>query len=254
MRAWVVLICALIYAPFATAEEIVLGLSQEEVPITVTFDGSEILVFGAVKREAPVSADSQLHVIVTIEGPLAPVRVHRKARRFGIWVNASSVRIGSAPSFYAVASSGPLIDVLSHTDNLRHDISIPQTLKTTGAASDSPDAESFVDALIRIRAEQGLYQVIPEGVQLDQDTLFRTSVYLPPRLVEGLYSTQIYLTRDKEVIDVYETEIDVKKVGLERWLFNLALQQPLVYGLMALAVAGVFGWGASAATRVIRGG
>lgn len=254
MRAVLVLVFALFYAPVAVAEEIVLGLSQEEVPITVTFDGSEILVFGAVKREVPASQDSELHVIVTIEGPVAPVRVHRKARRFGIWVNASSVRIGSAPSFYAIASSGPLPEVLSHTDNLRHDISIPQTLKTTGAATEVPDAQEFVSALIRIRQEQDLYQVIPDGVQVDQDTLFRASVYLPPRLVEGLYTTQIYLTRNKDVIDVYETEIDVKKVGLERWLFNLALQQPLVYGLMALAVAAVFGWGASAATRVIRGG
>ena len=37
----------------AKAEQIVLGLSQDEVAITVTFEGSEIIVFGAVSRTAP---------------------------------------------------------------------------------------------------------------------------------------------------------------------------------------------------------
>ena len=38
-------------------EEVVLGLSQDRVAITANFDGSEILIFGAVKREAPIPQD-----------------------------------------------------------------------------------------------------------------------------------------------------------------------------------------------------
>jgi len=37
------------------AEEVVLGLSKDQVAITATFEGSDILIFGAVKREAPIS-------------------------------------------------------------------------------------------------------------------------------------------------------------------------------------------------------
>ena len=37
------------------AEEVVLGLSRDRVAITATFEGSDILIFGAVKREAPIS-------------------------------------------------------------------------------------------------------------------------------------------------------------------------------------------------------
>ena len=35
----------------AKAEEVVLGRSQTEVAITANFEGSEIFIFGAVKRE-----------------------------------------------------------------------------------------------------------------------------------------------------------------------------------------------------------
>ena len=35
------------------AEEIVAGLSQTEVSITANFTGTEIMIYGAVKRDAP---------------------------------------------------------------------------------------------------------------------------------------------------------------------------------------------------------
>ena len=95
----------------AKAEEIVLGLSRDEVSITATFDGSDILIFGAIKRDAP-KPDGELGVIVTVSGPDQQVTVRRKDRRFGIWVNVDDVEIDAAPSFYAVASNAPLNDIL----------------------------------------------------------------------------------------------------------------------------------------------
>jgi Putative transmembrane protein (Alph_Pro_TM) len=56
------------------------------------------------------------------------------------------------------------------------------------------------------------------------------------------------------VVSSYETSIDVRKVGLERWLFVLSRQQPMLYGLMSLAIAIAAGWGASAAFRLARNG
>ena len=53
MRALIAFLGLCFTALTATAEEeIVLGLSQAEVSITTNFDGSEILVYGAVKRES----------------------------------------------------------------------------------------------------------------------------------------------------------------------------------------------------------
>ena len=78
------------------------------------------------------------------------------------------------------------------------------------------------------------------------------SIALPSNLTEGSYPTRIFLTRGGRVVSVFETTIDVRKVGLERWLFTLSRQQPLVYGLMSLAIAIAAGWGASAAFRVLR--
>jgi hypothetical protein len=41
-------------------------------------------------------------------------------------------------------------------------------------------------------------------------------------------------------------------VGLERWLYNLAHNQSLIYALMSLSIAIGAGWGASAIFGMIR--
>ncbi len=252
MRGLIAVLLVLAALP-GRAEEVVLGLSRNSISIDTTFDGSEILLFGAIKREEAIPAD-ELGVVVAIAGPSQPLDVRRKERRFGIWVNVDAVEVDVAPSFYAVATSGPWTDVLSQVEDLRHKISIPRAIRSVGAPGSVRDAQSFTDAVIRIREHSGAYQMREGAVELTQQTLFQTSIDLPSNLTEGDYVTRIFLTRRGEVVSKYETTIDVRKVGLERWLHTLAHQQAVIYGLMALAIAIIAGWGASALFRVLRRG
>ncbi|MEM6373054.1 MAG: TIGR02186 family protein [Pseudomonadota bacterium] len=234
------------------AESVVLGLSQNEIAITTSFDGSEILVFGAVKRETQIPDGPELEVIITVAGPSVPVMVRRKAKRIGIWVNTDAVEVDRAPSFYAVATSGLLRDVLRDTEDLRYQISVPRAIRSVGAPMTITDATEFTEALIRIRSDARLYQLRENHVAVDEQTLFRARIELPAALTEGDYATRIFLTRDGEVVSRYETSIDVRKVGMERWLFGLSREQPVLYGLMSLAIAIAAGWGASAAFSLLR--
>ena len=236
----------------ARAEEVVLGLSKDEVAITASFDGSEILIFGAVRREEPIPQGEPLEVLITVAGPSLPVTVRRKEHRYGIWINTDAVEVDRAPSYYAVASSGPLREVLSNVEDLRHRITVPRAIRSVGAPMTILDSAAFTRALIRIRGNSGLYQVLEGNVIVDQQTLFRTSIQLPSAVIEGGYVTRIFLTRNGKVVSQYQTTIDVRKVGLERWLFGLSRNQPLLYGLMSIAIAVAAGWGASAGFALLR--
>ncbi len=251
MLRWIALLC-LLALPAQAQEEVVLGLSRDRVAITTSFDGSEILIFGAVKRESRIPEGPPLEVVITVAGPSKPVVVRRKENRLGIWINTDAVEVDAAPSFYAVATSGPLREVLTYVEDLRHRISIPRAIRSVGAPSNITDAGAFTEALIRIRSGSGLYQLLEGQVAVDEQTLFRTSIQLPAALVEGDYVTRIFLTRGGEVVSQYATSIDVDKVGMERWLFDLSRNQPLIYGIMALAIAIAAGWGASAAFSLLR--
>jgi len=232
------------------AERVVAGLSQDAISITTNFEGSEILIFGAVSRVAPPPDSDAMHVIVTVEGPSRPVTVRRKARRFGIWVNTDAAEVDGAPTFYAVSSTAPLETAISATEDLRHRVSVDQAIRAVDLGLD--DANAFTEALVRIRLDAELYQLNEGAVQFREQTLFDTSVQLPANLIAGNYRTRIFLTRGGAVVDVFEQAIPVRKVGIERWIFTLARTQPLIYGLLSLALAIAAGWLASAVFRYIR--
>lgn len=144
---------------------------------------------------------------------------------------------------------------MSNTENLRHHVTIDRAIRAVDGVSAPDDTiTAYVDALIRIREREGQYRMDEGSVDLQRQTLFRTEIALPANLTEGSYTTRIFLTRDGAVIDRFETVIDVRKVGLERWINGLAHDRPLIYGLLSLAIAIVAGWAASAFFRnLLRG-
>jgi uncharacterized protein (TIGR02186 family) len=246
------LACLCLASAAMADETIVSGLSQNRVSITADFDGSEILIYGAVKRETPAPDGPPLEVIITVEGPATPVVVRRKDRVYGIWLNNAEVRVDSAPSFYAVVTTGPLNHILNDTENLRHKITIERAIRAVGITGEADKSGEFVLAMLRVRTNEDRYRVLAGKVELTEDTLFRADVVLPANLTEGEYKVRLFLLRDGRVIATQERLIGVRKEGLERFIFTMAHEQPLLYGLLSLLLAGLAGWGASAAFRLIR--
>ena len=247
------LVALVLLALPAAAETVVAGLSQNRVAITANFTGSEILIFGAVKRNAP-APDGPMQVVISVQGPQAALTVSRKAWRYGVWINVDKVTIDAAPSFYAVATTGTFDQALSSTEDLRFKVSVPRAIRSVGAPSTVQDAQAFTEALIRLRSAAGVYQMRERTVELAEDTLFRTRIALPANLTEGTYTTRIFLTRNGQVVDYLETGIVVRKEGLERFLFTLAHQEPLIYACLSLIIAIVAGWTASTVFQYIRTG
>ncbi|KEO52676.1 TIGR02186 family protein [Thioclava pacifica] len=236
----------------APPEQIVAGLSRDNIGITTSFDGSQILIYGAVKREAPEPTDEKLAVIVTLEGPLGPVTIRKKSREFGIWVNTASVGVAAAPSYYAVATSGPIEEILDPRVDTQQRISIPLAMRAFSGPIEVEDSKPFTEALLRIRERQGLYEMETGGVHIVDNTLFRADFELPANLTEGDYKTRIFLLRDGKLVDQYQSAIEVRKIGLERWLYTLAHQKAALYGLLSLALAVFAGWAAAAIFRFVR--
>lgn len=251
LRALATLLC--LAAPLAAQESVVTGMSTENIALTANFDGSELFVFGAIRRDAPPPSEAgPLDVIITIKGPLRPVTVRRKERRLGIWVNAYSVNVRRAPSFYAIATTRPLPELLSETERLRYGIGMDQAVRQVGGHPTLTDTSSFTEAVVRLREENGLYSQLDEGVALTEDTLFQTRIEMPANLVEGDYAAQFFLVRDEHVVSSGTSTIKVYKTGIERWLFNLSRNEPLLYGLLSVALALFAGWLAATIFRLAK--
>lgn len=233
-------------------EQIVAGISHGDIDITTNFNGSDIIIYGAIKRQTPIPDDPPLDVIVAVQGPSKSVTIRKKERRLGVWVNTESVSVGAAPEFYVVASTRSLPLILPPDEDARYRISIPQVVRAFAGEMTVSDTVPFTEALLELRTAAGLYRMDQGAVRLAEQTLFRADVRMPANVVEGTYSLRILLLRNGKVIDTYRAPIDVRKVGLERWLFNLSLEKPFLYGLMSLALAVAAGWASSVAFRGLK--
>lgn len=251
LRLIALLIC--LAAPVLAEETVVTGVSTDRISLNANFDGSELFVFGAVRRDAPIPADAgPLDVIITIKGPPRQVTVRRKSRVLGIWVNTEELTVRQAPSFYAIASTRPVSMLIDETDRLRYGIGMGQAVRRVAGSDTIADTAPFTDAVIRLRTESGSYSQFDGGVLLTEDTLFQTRIEMPANLVEGEYATQFFLVRKNEVVSIAETTILVEKTGIERWLYNLSRQRPLTYGIFAVLVAFAAGWLAAEAFRLAK--
>ncbi len=245
----ILLICAAFWTSLAQAEnKVVAGLSQHNVSLTTSFTGSQLFVYGAISANTP-GEDQPLDVIVAIPGPDERVMVRKKERQFGIWINGQGVEIDEAPSFYAVATTGPLRDTLSFTEDQRHRIGLDRVIRLIDAPAWVKDREEYRRAVARIREEQGLYTVQEGTVALIDDTLFETRIKLPANLVEGDYKARILLLQGGEVLDTFEDRVEVRRAGIGRWIYTSAQEWPALYGIVSILVALIAGWLASAFFR-----
>ena len=96
----------------ANAEELHLGVSQDTIAITSSFNGTSLVIFGSVEGgDKIVQATTGYDVVVVLEGPEEPVSIRSKERILGIWVNANERRIDGLPGSYSVATTRPIDEI-----------------------------------------------------------------------------------------------------------------------------------------------
>ncbi|MEQ8404196.1 MAG: TIGR02186 family protein [Oceanicaulis sp.] len=228
------------------------ALTQDVVEIRSNFAGAELTLFGAA-----VGLREGDDIVMVVRGPQRDLRVMRKERVAGIWVNAAPVRFEAVPSFYAVASTRPLDEFATFSALRRNSLgmehlrlSAPETERTETRfgitdvrVSDlGGDIVDYRAAVVRNKARQDLYAEAAGGVEIIENGLFAARLYLPPVTPTGVYDAEVYLFRGGEPIARWSDTLEVAKAGAERAIYDLAHDHPLVYGVLAVIMAALAGW------------
>lgn len=232
------------------------ALTDPRVRVDASFRGATIVLYGAVFNPTDDPAD----VVVVVRGPEKPMRLVRKTRVAGIWLNSRPVLFEGAPSFYMTASTRPLSDIADFgqlrrlgvgVDHLRIDAPEEQRTVTRYGVRDvviSRLGEDYLDwrrAVIRLKEAAALYNTDPDGVEFVDRGLFRAQVELPATAPTGRYYAEVWLFRDGEPASVSNLAMSVEKVGIERDIYDFAHRQPWLYGLLCVVLAAFTGWAAS---------
>ena len=233
----------------ARADDLVSGLSQDQIQIPSSYTGTDIVVFGAIQSADPSAASGDHDIVVVVRGPGAEMVVRRKVRVAGVWINRDAMTLSGLPAYYFVASNRPLKDIAIDETRERYQLGL-ETLEPLSESTHSPaKAEPFRLAAIRERAREGLYRETPTAVEFLSYSLFRVRVPVPATVPRGEYTAEVYLFRDGSVISAQTTPLYVDQAGLERKVFSFAHGEPLLYGLAAVLMALLLGWLASVVFR-----
>lgn len=227
-------------------------VSQRNIEIAYSFTGAELLLFGAIldpDRRAPRPGDGPAEIVVVVKGPTESVLVREKDKVAGIWVNAERMRYRSAPSFYAIASSRPIRSLVDERTRAIYELGV-DSLQLSPASSAVPEIQDRFDAgLVELRRRTGLYYEAPGAVEITDGVLYRARLKIPARVPVGRFTAETFLIRDGRVLAAAVRDIDIRKSGFERFVAASAEDHSILYGLVAVALSVLFGWGAGAIWR-----
>jgi uncharacterized protein (TIGR02186 family) len=217
-------------------------VSSRNIEIKYSFTGENLLLFGAIIYPDGRRPDERADIVVVIKGPTNAIRVREKQRLAGVWVNAESVRFGSVPGYYAVASSRPIDQIMDERTAAIYELGLANLSLSPSAFAEAEQLRRFQRGLVDLNRRLELFSEDATTVEITDGVLYRARIAIPARVPVGRYTAETYLVQGGRVIAVASREIDIQKTGFDRAVATAAENYGLFYGLLAVALSVGMGW------------
>ncbi len=227
--------------------DVQIGLSSDVVEISSNFDGADIVIFGSIENgDRELLKQGRYDVVVVLLGPKEKVIVRRRERKFGIWINSSSLSFSNIPSSYSVATTRPLSEIADSGEIKILQIGL-DNLNVLPATSGFliKETEIFRKSLERLKVKQKLYLERIGGIEFLSPTLFKAKLAVPANVPIGEHTARVFLFLDGKFLNSRFVQMQVKKIGFEQFTYNLAYENGILYGIIAVLIAMATGWLAS---------
>ncbi|MFQ5564056.1 MAG: TIGR02186 family protein [Parvularculaceae bacterium] len=257
MRFVIALILAWMASSAARAAEIAVALTEDEVAVDAGFTGARVTLFGVVEG-LPEEEARASDIIAVVRGPAADFQIRRMQKENLFWLPGPVITLKDAPGLYLTSATRPIADIAPIEDRQRFGLGAEHANITPAFAPRNADAAAVLEdvgaaALIRAYAQaahvRGAFRNDSDGIAFVKGTLFTIAVDLPADTPVGFYAATVYFYRGGELLDQDDATLSVRKVGVERRIYDLAHGRPVAYGLMCVVAAFLAGWLASIAFR-----
>lgn len=216
-------------------EQIEAALSNNLVPVTMSYKGSEVTLMGNIIGDA--------EVIIEVRGLPGQAQVWKKERVFGIWINRRSVTFESVPGFYMLAASKNIEELMDPEVLRQKRISLSSIIGYPIEDINESELGYWRDALVRNMQKQGRWVSEVSEVNFVGDHLFQARLNFPAKAPIGSYEVYIYAVKDGDVVSAQTTSLSIDKIGLLARVWELAQFKPLLYGILATIISCIIGYG-----------
>ena len=211
---------------------IIADISDNKINIDVGFKGAKLLFFGVIDEEGDV--------VVSVTGPRKAVKVRKKEKKMGLWLNSDTKVFFDVPSYYYVASTRPLKELKAENVLQINQVGI-ENIRFAGA-EEQEERSNWVNGIIKSMIEAGRYNPEQGLIQISDKRLFKTELNFSAELVDGQYLVDTLLLKKGAVIAARRSFINVSKTGYGEKIYIMANNNSLLYGLTAVFFAFIFGF------------
>ena len=177
-----------------------------------------------------------------LKGPATAIRMREKERFAGVWINAASSDFRSAPSFFAVASSRPVTEIVDDRTAAIYELGTDFIQLSPSGQIDPEKERRFAAGLVEQRERQGLYKEDMQGVEISEQVLYQARISLPSNVTTGKYTAETFAITDGRVIASAVADVEVRKVGMGRFVEDASQDWSLTYGIVAVLLSIGMGW------------
>ena len=244
MRALAALLALALSAVPAAAERVILGLSTDVIPITSSFTGSTLTLFGVIEPGGSTRRGGY-DAAVIVRGPPGTQVVRRRERVVLIWINGRSRTYVAAPLYYAALSNRPLPDIALEAVRQETQLGLDALRLSQRWERQAPGEDAlFREAFLNVRQDEDLYV---EGAGDDYlrflaPNVLRARVPLPANVPTGVYSVEVLVFSEGFVVGRETASFTIEKTGFEAAVYAASRDTPLIYGMAGVALALGTGW------------
>ncbi len=235
-------LAALIMLTGAEDPVLVPDVSQHEIVVQQGFTGAQLLLFGAILNPEGTPAGQNYDIVVVLEGPSRPIVLRQKEKVAGVWINTRSTTFQSAPSFYAMASTRPIRQLVDDQTASIYELGLPFLQLSPIGAIDPAGQRRFSDGLVGLMGRKGLYHQDEHGVAITSRVLYRAAVAVPSNVQTGSYTAETFAIAHGRVVASAISRVEVRKAGFERAVADFSNHDAFFYGLFVVAVSVAMGW------------
>lgn len=217
-------------------------VSQHDVQVRQGFTGTELLLFGAILNPDGTRAGRDYDIAVVLKGPTESIIVREKQKVAGVWINVDSAGFRSAPSFYAVATSRPVREIVDDKTAAIYEFGLRRIQLSPIGTIDPAQQARFAAGLADLRTRGGLYKQEEGGVKIIEQVLYQARIALPSSVQTGTYTAETFAISQGRVVASAVSRIEVRKIGFEGAIARFAEESAFLYGLLAVSISVLMGW------------
>jgi hypothetical protein len=194
-------------------------------------------------------ATARSKIIIAVVGSEREERFNTKARFGPVWLAAGRVRISGAPSLFLRFSTEPVTAMLSPGDIARRHLdeaSMTARIRIEPPSPDNRGSAVIEESYIALKKSEGTYSFGSGGVVMENPgdcERYALKLRWPKRAPPATYQVRVYEVRDGSIAREASVPVSVVRTGFPAWIAELAENRASLYGVAAVLIGALAGFG-----------